>query len=112
VKRFAAILSAVLLVWAQFAPAQATAACVKPAMNCSDACRQMPCCAARPSSDSQPAPAVPAQSGAQNQISLLAPAVVSWILPENPANSFSSASVSPLTAMAAPLYTRNCSLLL
>jgi hypothetical protein len=112
VKRFAAILFAVMLVWAQFAPAQASVACAKPAMDCSDACRQMPCCAAKPSSDSQPAPAVPAQSGAQNQSSLLAPNIVAWILPENFASPTSSVSALPVLAMAAPLYARNCSLLL
>jgi hypothetical protein len=112
VKRFAAILSVVLLVWAQFAPAQAKVACAKPMMNCSGACRQMPCCAAKPVSDPQPAPAIPAQSGAQNQISLLVPSIAAWTLPETPANSFSSVSVSPLLAPTAPLYARNCSLLL
>jgi hypothetical protein len=112
VKRFAAILFAVLLVWAQFAPAQASVACAKPAMDCSDACRQMPCCAAKPSSDSQPAPAVPAQASAQNQISLLAPGIVVWILPENFVSPAPSISASPLLAMVAPLYARNCSLLL
>jgi hypothetical protein len=112
VKRFAAILSAVLLVYAQFVPAQAVASCAGPAMNCSGACRQMPCCAAKPSSNPQPSPAVPAQSSAQNQISLFAPSVVAWTLPENLTGSKKIVSASPLPVMAAPLYARNCALLL
>jgi hypothetical protein len=111
VKQVSVILFSVLLMWMQIAPASAV--CVKPGMgNCADCCGQMDCCAAKPASDSQPAPAVPSQSSAQNQISLLAPSVVVWNLPQSPASLISSASASPLLAVAAPLYARNCSLLL
>jgi hypothetical protein len=112
VKRFAAILSVVLLVRALFVPAPAMAACAGPAMNCSDACRQMPCCAAKPAANPQSSPAVPPQPNSQNQISLLAPGVVAWTLPENSTGSKISVSASPLLTMAAPLYSRNCALLL
>jgi hypothetical protein len=113
VKKLFAILFSVLLVWMQIAPVSVSAVCVKPAMgNCADCCGRMGCCAAKPASNSQPAPAVPTQSNAQNQISLLAPSVVAWNLPQSPACLVSSASASPLLAMAAPLYARNCSLLL
>jgi hypothetical protein len=115
VKQLSAILFSVLLVWMQIAPAPASAStiCVKPAMgNCADCCGQIACCATKPASDSQSAPVVPAQSNAQNQISLLAPSLVIWNLPESPANLISSVPASPLLAMAAPLYALNCSLLL
>jgi hypothetical protein len=113
VKSLTAILSVLLLVLAQFAPAQTTVACANPAMHCSAACRQMPCCAVKTASGSQRAPAVPAsKTGAQNQMSLPAPVVVLWTLPENFTVSFASVATTPLTAMAAPLYARNCSLLL
>jgi hypothetical protein len=111
VKRFFAILSAALLVWMQFSTAQATAACARPAMSCSDACRQMPCCAAKPVSGSQSVPAVPTQSNAQNQILFPAPSLVIWNLPQSPASLISFVSAPP-PVMAAPLYARNCSLLL
>jgi hypothetical protein len=112
VKRFFAILSSLLLVWAQFAPAGAVPmVCGKPVVS-ADACSQMACCMAKPVSDPQPAPAVPAQTASQNQISLLAPAMVVWLLPNRPANPFASASVSPLAATGIPLYTRNCTLLI
>lgn len=115
VKRLTAILFSVLVVWMQFAPAPVSAlpTCVKPAMgNCADCCDRMACCLAKPTSNSQPTPAIPAQSNLQNQISLLAPSVVVWNLPQSPASLISSVSASPLMAMAVPLYERNCTLLL
>jgi hypothetical protein len=115
VKQLTAILFSVLVVWMQVAPAPGSAspACVKPAMgNCADCCNHMACCATKPASNSQPAPAVPTQSNIQNQISLLAPSVVAWTLPQNSAGSISSITLSPLLAMAAPLYERNCARLL
>jgi hypothetical protein len=119
VKQFAAILFSLLLVWMPFAPAPAFAlpACPKHTAHktaCSDpSCGMAGCCVTKPDSDSQPAPAVPAQkTGEQNQTSLLVPTAVVWTLPENPANSIFSVSMSPITATGAPLYARNCALLL
>jgi hypothetical protein len=100
-----------LLVLSLFAPAQASPICAKPVMNCGGACG-MDCCATKPASDSQPAPAVPAQASVQNQIPLLASAAVAWILPSHETNLISSVTASSLITMAAPLYARNCSLLL
>jgi hypothetical protein len=113
VKQLTAILFSLALVLAQFAPSSTTAVCVKANMgNCAACCDKMDCCATKPASNSQPAPAVPTQPNAQNQISLLAPSVVAWNLPQSPASLVSSASAAPLLAVAAPLYARNCSLLL
>jgi hypothetical protein len=119
VKQLSAILFSVLLVWMQIAPLSAVAStspcCQKvPMDNCATSCGDADCCVAHPSSDSKPAPAVPAQSNAQIQIqiSLLTPAVVIWTLPENESGSFSSTATSPLTRASAPLYARNCALLL
>jgi hypothetical protein len=111
-KQLSAILLCALLVWAPFAPAQALPA--KPVMNCcGGACCHMACCAAKNSSDPQSLSAVPVQkTGSQNQISLLVSTVVAWTLPAYPADSISSASASPSITMDAPLYARNCSLLL
>ncbi|MEI9961182.1 MAG: hypothetical protein WDM76_08685 [Limisphaerales bacterium] len=113
-KRFIAILFSVLLVWAQFAPAQAVSPCPKPAMaGCGMGCGHMTCCAAKRLQNHNPRLSPPAQNNAQqNQISLLVPAMVVWILPAHPADLFSSASVSPLMATGTPLYERNCALLL
>jgi hypothetical protein len=114
VKRFTAILFVVLLVCAQFAPASVTtAACRKPSgANCAAACGgHMACCAAKPE-NSQSSPAVPVQSGAQNEISLLAPAIVAWMLPSQPPSLVSSADVSPLVANSTPLFTRHCAFLI
>jgi hypothetical protein len=69
---------------------------------------QMPCCQAKSSSGSQSLPAVPAQTGSQNQLSLLAANVVAWILPDAPAAHFSSAVSISFATKASPLYARNC----
>jgi hypothetical protein len=108
VKQFFAVLFSLLLVLGQFAPAQASRGCK---MSNAVPCR-MACCAAKQSHESQPAPAVPPQSNVQSQLSFLAPAVVVCTLPENSANLISSASASPSLAMTAPLYARDCALLL
>jgi hypothetical protein len=115
VKQLIAILFSMLLVWMQITPTSVPASpvCVKPAMgNCADCCDRMACCATKPASQPQPSPAVPTQSTAQNQISLLASSVVAWTLPENSTGSKFSISTSPLLTMAPPLYERNCALLL
>jgi hypothetical protein len=113
-KHWCAILFSMLLAWSPYAPAQALPDCAKSKMaSCDMPCCQKNCSMTQGSCGSQPAPAVPAQkTGAQNQISLLAPAVVLWTVPENFANSFSSVSASPLMATGVPLYERNCALLL
>jgi hypothetical protein len=72
----------------------------------------MNCCATKSLPDSQPTPAVPAQSSSQNQLLLLAPAIVIWTLPENEAGSISSITVSPSSATGAPLYARDCARLI
>jgi len=108
-----AIICSLVLAGTPFLPAQTLApACAKqPVRACCQHGVEMPCCAAKPASGSQPAPVIPAQSVSQNQIALPAPGVVAWTLPESPANLFSSAAV-PLTAASPPLYARNCALLL
>jgi hypothetical protein len=116
VKQLTAILFSVLLVWTQIAPtpvcATASSDCPKAAAACAAVCGQMDCCVTHPNSGPQPAPAVPTQSSVQNQISLLAPAIVAWTLPENPARVISSVAALPLMATGTPLYARNCTLLL
>jgi hypothetical protein len=72
----------------------------------------MACCAKKPMSNPQPWPAIPTQSNAQNQISMLAPSVIAWTLPENSTVSNNSVFTSPLLTMVTPIYERNCALLL
>jgi hypothetical protein len=112
VKQLSAILFGVLLVWMQIAPLSAVASpsprCQKVAMNtCAASCGDADCCVAHPAPDSKSAPAVPAQSNAQNQVLLLAPMIMAWALPENPANAISSITVLPSTVTGVPLYERN-----
>jgi len=106
VKRLSAILFSLLLVWPPLLAAPA--ASVQPAHARCHCGGKMSCCAAQPPSSSQPAPAVPSNSSVQNQLSLLAPAMLVWILPETPAGSISSVCVSPFPATGVPLYARHC----
>jgi hypothetical protein len=69
---------------------------------------EMPCCAAK-SSTPQNEPAVPSQNSAQqNLVPVLVLSAVICTLPENPANSTSSTTVSSSTSTAAPLFARYC----
>jgi hypothetical protein len=116
-KQLFAILFSVLLVWMQITPLSAVASplpcCQKMAMDtCAASCGDADCCVAHPAPDSKPTPTVPAQSNAQNQISLLAPMIMAWALPENPVNAISSTTVLSSVATGTPLYERNCALLL
>jgi hypothetical protein len=112
VKRFAAILFGLLLVWAQLLVVPAPACSRQPTHACCHCGGKMSCCAAQPAPCSPSAPAVPASYGIQNQFSFLAPALLAWFLPENEAGSISSAFVSPLAVSGAPLYARDCARLI
>jgi hypothetical protein len=73
---------------------------------------KMPCCAAKSSPDSQSAPAVPAQTGSQNQLSLLAANVVAWVLPDATVSQLSSATPISFDTKGSPLYARDCARLI
>ncbi|HEY1663289.1 MAG TPA: hypothetical protein VGI03_12795 [Verrucomicrobiae bacterium] len=72
----------------------------------------MPCCAARAPVDPQPAPTAPAPSTGQNQLSLLAPALLILTLPAKPVAPLSSTVSTSSSVFGVPLFTRNCALLL
>jgi len=70
------------------------------------------CCVASPSPESRPVPATPVSLSAPNQFLTLAPAGLSWALPDLSAPE-SFIPVSPqFTANAAPLYARHCAFLI
>ncbi|MGA3267611.1 MAG: hypothetical protein ABSE16_12390 [Verrucomicrobiota bacterium] len=109
-----AMFCSVLLAGTPFLPAQAPCA-KQPRHTCGCACCHggvMPCCAAKGSPASPAAPAVPASSTTQNQISLLAPAVIAWALPAHAIRPLTRSSASPLLAADAPLFARNCARLI
>jgi len=112
VKRFNAILSGLLLVWAQLLVAPALPACAKqPAHACCHCGGKMSCCSA-PSSGSQPVPVVPTNVGLQKQFSISVPAIVAVALPESRAGLICSASRWSSMPEGAPLYTRDCARLI
>jgi hypothetical protein len=71
------------------------------------------CCVTKSNPHSQPTPDAPLPNSAgQNQISFAGWGIAVWMLPKNPADKFPLSSMSPITATAAPLYERHCTLLI
>src|SRR5271154_545792 len=113
-KRLFSIMFGLMLLWLPFAPISAPASSVAVCTKCMATDCGMPnCCAAKPAQSPQPAPVVPTQNnGSQPQISLIAFAAIVWSLPEIPANQPVSSCLLPAQATSAPLYERNCTLLI
>jgi len=79
---------------------------------CQHGCK-MPCCSAKPASNSQPVPAMPAQTGNQGQISLFAAnSVATWVLPDAATSQPPSDSPTTFVTEGSPLYARNCAWLI
>jgi hypothetical protein len=110
VKPLSAILSGLLLVWAQLLAAPTSVTAAQPAHACCHCGGKMSCCASP--SGSQPMPAVPSNAGPQKQLSISTPAIVTMALPESRAGLVCSASRLSLMPDGAPLYARDCARLI
>jgi hypothetical protein len=110
VKPLSAILSGLLLVWAQLLAAPTSVTAAQPAHACCHCGGKMSCCASP--SGSQPVPAIPANAGPQKQLSISAPDIMAGTLPENRAGLVCSASRLSLMPDGAPLYARDCARLI
>jgi hypothetical protein len=106
-----AIVCSFLLAGTPMLWAQTPVSCAKKPITCCACGGKMSCCQSRPASDSQPAPATPAPAGSQAQLSLLAPGILTWTLPANPAVSISPAALLSMSA-GAPLFARDCARLI
>jgi hypothetical protein len=111
-KKALAIVCSFLLVGAPLLLAQAAPPCIKQNHACCRCGGKMNCCATKSLPDSQPTPAVPAQSSNQNQFLLLTPHALTCTLLNNETHpiSFTAASSSSVTGM--PLYARDCARLI
>ena len=107
-----AMVCSLLLMGTPFLSAQMPSPCAKQVRACCQHGGEMPCCKAKTSPDSQSKPAIPSQTGNQNQLSLFATSALIWTLPANPADSISSHSTSSVMTDGAPLYARDCALLI
>jgi hypothetical protein len=107
-----AIICSLVLAGTPFLVAQMPTSCVKQVRACCQLGAEMPCCKAKSAPDSQSKPAVPPQTGSQNQLSLLASSALIWTLPANPADSISSHSTPSVMTAGAPLYSRDCARLI
>ncbi len=105
-----AIICSFLLAGTPLVVAQPSAksACAGQIRSCCKGGVAMPCCQSKPSSDSQPAPAAPAPASNPSLLALLAPTVLIWTLPENPAHSISPLSAQFSATVDVPLFARNC----
>jgi len=110
VKTTLAIVCSLLLAWTPvLAPASAAGA-VRVAPVCCHCGKA--CCVATPSPESRPVPATPVSISAPGQFLTLAPAGLSWTLPDALTPRFSNTVASPGKAKGIPLYARNCAFLL
>jgi hypothetical protein len=114
VKRIFAIAFCLLILWGQTAvslraalPAAARAGCA-----CCD-CAQTGCCVApSDAADTVPPLALPVRSVSLEQFSLPVSTTVLWVVPEMGVPGPSLLAVALLQASGAPLYERNCALLI
>jgi hypothetical protein len=72
----------------------------------------MPCCAAKPVTNSEPAPLALAPTGASLPLLILQPAFSPVALHRNTSVVFSNVPLTCFTASDTPLYERNCVLLI
>ena len=107
-----AMVCSLLLMGTPFLSAQTPSPCAKQVRACCRHGGEMPCCKAKTSTDSQSKPAVPAQTGNHGQLSLLASSALIWTLPANTADSISNHSTTSSITASAPLYARDCALLI
>jgi len=114
VKTTRAILLSLLVVWVQMVTAvePGSSRAQNEACACPSSCKTR-CCVSRSSSPAPaPAPAAPLRAGAQSELSIPPSVSAVWVLPDSGTASISSFCASPLIAAGAPLYERNCALLL
>jgi hypothetical protein len=109
-----AIICSFVLVGTPFlsAPAQSFERDAQVVHACCPSVCKMPCCRSRPVSDSQSLPAVPTQTGGQNQVPMLSPSALALILPDSISLRLSPSTSISFAVKGSPLYERNCARLI
>lgn len=111
-KRVAAIILSLMLLWLQataaapmtFLPAKAVCACCD--------CKQMNCCVTPAPPATQPLPATVMPTVTQNPLSVFAATLEMWTLPASELAHVSAFASAPLLAPGLPLFTRHCARLI
>ncbi len=111
-KRVAAIILSLMLLWLQakaaapmtFLPAKAVCACCD--------CKQMNCCVTSAPPATQSLPATVAPTASQNTLPVFAAALEMWTLPASDLAHVSAFASTPLPAPGLPLFTRHCARLI
>ena len=111
-KRAVAIVLSLILVWIQAVAAVQPTAAAPPAKCGCCACKKMDCCVGRSTSESQPLPVAPVPAAAQNHFSAVLSTLVAWTLPAPTPAQVSSFDSAPTSALAVPLFQRDCALLI
>jgi len=107
-----AFVCSLMLAWTNLVLAQAPDAGVATATASCHCGKKTGCCAAK-NSNSEPQPVSAAPSSTfQNQVSLIAPAAISWSLPESLVREFTSSVSSVSCDHSPPLFERNCAWLI
>jgi hypothetical protein len=110
-KRVAAIVLSLMFVWLQAVSSAQTTFLPAPAgCRCCD-CKAN-CCVSAATPATQPPATIPAAGSFPSDFSLFAPALVTWTLPVTVPSPFSSSDSAPLPALAVPLFTRHCAMLI
>jgi hypothetical protein len=103
-----AFVCSLMLAWTNVVLAQAPDAGVASAAPSCQCGKKTGCCAAKNSRSELPPVSAAPTSSFQNQVSLIAPASVSWSLPESPARKFPASLPITSSEDGAPLFERNC----
>jgi hypothetical protein len=109
-KRAAAIVLSLMFVWLQVVSSAQTAFLPEAGCGCCDC--KTDCCVGAAAPATQPPATLPAAAGFSHDFSLFAPALVTWTLPVTAPSHISSSDSAPLSALAVPLFTRHCALLI
>jgi len=110
-KRAAAIVLSLMFVWLQVTVSAQTSF-LQGANGCRCcACKRTACCVTEAPSNAQTPIALPATAGITSDFSLFAPMLLTWTLPVTSCQ-ISPSDSAPLPALAVPLFTRHCTLLI
>jgi hypothetical protein len=110
-KRAAAIVLSLMFVWLQTMSSVQTTFLPAPVCSCC-ACKKTDCCVSAATPEAQPLAATPANNHSQSEFSLFAPALVTWTLPVIELSQIPASDSAPFLALAVPLFTRHCALLI
>ncbi len=107
-----AIVCSLVLVWANLISARTPDASVATATASCHCGMKTGCCAAKRSLPEPPPVSAAPTFSFQNNFSFIAPAIVTWSLPESPARELPGSTSSSFRSTGASLFARDCAWLI